>query len=176
MERFLSALMTGLWTGTLAGFGMAYLVWANPGKSTNQVTFAEKGMGEKACRYWAPASWAGSRHVCWRWRWSIAWSRRIVRCTQIVSVIPILALCVSGAILMNRKDPLKYLAYAGRLDIEGRAPKALFLREKLQDGLIVGISNYLPPDLGRQGAAREEGGFMIKTVSMPGVPSITSGR
>jgi len=166
MERFLSALMAGLWTGTLAGFGLAYLVWANPGKSSNQTPFAEKAMGEGLAVLGAGI--LGGFAVCLL---VMALFYRFVppeqlRCSQIVSAIPILALCVSGSILMNRKDPPKYLAYVGLLDIEVRAPKTVFLREKLEDGLIVGISNYLPPDLGRQGKARDEGEFMIKSVSM----------
>lgn len=166
MERFLTALTAGMWTGTLAGFGLAYLVWAHPSKSTGQITFAERAMGEGLAELGVGI--LGGFAVCLL---VIGLVYRFLppehfRCMQVVSSVAMVALCSSGLLLMNQPAPQKYVVYVGLLDIEVRVPKPLFLREKLGDGLIVGTSTYLPPDLGRSGKAREDDGFMVKTVSM----------
>jgi hypothetical protein len=117
MERFLTALTAGMWTGTLAGFGLAYLVWAHPSKSTGQITFAERAMGEGLAELGVGI--LGGFAVCLL---VIGLVYRFLppehfRCMQVVSSVAIVALCSSGLLLMNQPAPQKYVVYVGLLDI-----------------------------------------------------------
>jgi len=166
MERILTALMTGLWMGVLAGFGIAYWIWANPSESNGQVTFAEKGMGEGL------AILGGGIlggfivfAVAVALTYSLAPPDHL-RGIQILDAIAILVLCVVGAILTHHSEPRKFVSYTGILEIEVRVPKEMYHRQKLKDALIIGTSSYLPPDLGRYGKVREEGGFVVQNMAM----------
>src|SRR5262245_30428140 len=46
MERAVTALASGLWSGTLAGIGLAWLIQAYPSKTNGQITAGERAMAE----------------------------------------------------------------------------------------------------------------------------------
>src|SRR4051812_6452824 len=155
MERLLTALIAGLWAGTLSGIGLGYLVLAFPGKSTGQITFAEKAMGEGLAMLGAGI--LGGVVVVLLVAFGSYGLVPVTqfRASQSVSVAAILAMSVWGLVALNRKEPEKFITYAGLIDVEVRTPKSMFPAKRMSDQMIVALSMRIPPEFRFSGKVRD---------------------
>jgi hypothetical protein len=138
MERFLTAALAGLWTGTLAGIGVAAWIAAHPSQNHGQVTFAEKGMGEGLAML-GGGILAGLM-VCA----AVALLTYFVftaqlRLVQTASATAILGMAIWGAIVYFQKPPEKFAAYIGVLDVEVRIPKSQ------RNDVVIAMGQWIPP-------------------------------
>jgi len=144
MERFLTAALAGLWTGVLAGIGVAAWIVAHPSENHGQVTFAEKGMGEGLAML-GGGILAGLM-VCA----AVALLTYFVfpaqlRLVQTASATAILGMALWGAIVYFQKPPEKFAAYVGLLDVEVRIPKSQMDGRGLQDRVVIAMAQWIPP-------------------------------
>src|SRR4051812_28423500 len=102
MERILTALIAGLWAGTLSGIGFAYLVLAFPAKSSGQITFVEKAMGEGLAMLGAGVLGGFVIFLLVAFGSYALVPVTQLRASQSVSVAAILAMSIWGLVVLNR--------------------------------------------------------------------------